>query len=180
LRHDTGRQGIGEGREDSTIFPVDVEVIGPLSIRSDLFSHPFEKFGLSFESSSLNLESEDEGPNETKDELEVVVGDVFGSDADEFDAVLLDELEGERGVLELLRSDLGGLVVFGADVFAGDDLQEIDQEQSVAEIRIKTLDEELSILEEVVAPSGEGLFLDIDPRSITRLLFFGHFVLAGS
>jgi len=134
LRHHTGRKRVGEGGEDTTISPVEVEVVGLLSIWSNHLSHPFEELGLALETTSLDLESEDESPDETEDELQVVVGDVLGSDADELDTLLLDKLERQRSVLEQLRTDLGILVVLASNILARNNLQQVDQEKSVVEI----------------------------------------------
>jgi len=176
LREDTGLQRIGQSSEDLSVGPIHVEVVGPQAIGGDLFADPFEQFSLAFEASSLDLETEDESPDETQDELLLSVDDIFGADGDELNSLLLDELEGERHILELLRGQFRGLVVSTSNFLGRNDLQEVNKADSGGQIGGKVANVHLSVLQEVVGPSGEGLLLDGDPGTVADwfVLLFRH------
>jgi len=172
LRVNAWLQRIGEGRQDTSVSPIEIEVVGLLSIWRDHFSHPFEELGLAFESGTLDLEAKNERPDKAEDELQVMIGDIFWSDTDELDALGFDEFDRARGVLEELRADLGVLVVFGTDILSRDDFQQVNQKQPIFKISFEIPDLHFALHQEVVAPTSKGLLLDVDPSAITRLLFF--------
>jgi hypothetical protein len=78
------------------------------------------------------------------------------TNSDELDALVLEELQAGTGVLKHLSADLGLLVVL-VDGLARNDLEQVDQQQTVGQIRGKVLDLHHALEQEVVRPASEGL-----------------------
>jgi len=71
----------------------------------------------------LDLVAKNQGPDQTKDQLELVIHDILGTDADKLQTLLLNEAEGVGVVFNLLNPHLGILVVI--DLLAGNFLKQV-------------------------------------------------------
>jgi len=74
----------------------------------------------------INSELLNDCPNETKDQLQVLINNILSRDDNEVNLLSLEEIEGEGNVLNLLDSDLWNFGVFGQGLI-GNDLQELDE-----------------------------------------------------
>lgn len=131
----SGLERVSEGGEDLSVSPVHVEVLGLKSIGSDLLSDPLQELslGVGVGSSSLDLESKNESPDETQNELEVLVVNIFRSNTDELDSLSGNELEGRGDVFELLWLHLRGLVVL-SKTLVGKDFQKGNQQDTIRKV----------------------------------------------
>lgn len=110
----------------------------------------------------VDLVAQNERPDETQDELGAAVGDIVIADVDSLDALSLDEVHCNLSVLKLLGRNSWVLVV-SAKRLATDDLQQVDQHDSILKILGEVCDVLTSVLQLVVNPSCESILLDIDP-----------------
>lgn len=83
--------------------------------------------------------------------------------------VVLQEFEGHGHVLELLGQEAGPLVVLG-QFLAGQDLDQGDEPEAVAEVRLEVPDVLVGGLEVLVGPASERVLLDALPLRVFRQL----------
>lgn len=93
----------------------------------------------------------------------------------DFDALsFLEELERHRDILQLLRPEVGALVVLG-QALAAEHLDQGDEPKTVREVRLEAADVLLDRLEVLVGPSCERVLLDALPlRVLGQVALRGH------
>lgn len=93
----------------------------------------------------------------------------------DFDALaVLEELERHRDILQLLRPEVGALVVLG-QALAAEHLHQRDEPKTVREVRLEVADVLLDRLEVLVGPSCERVLLDAFPlRVLGQVALRGH------
>jgi hypothetical protein len=168
-------EGLRKMAHSATILPRRGEILNVALW--DLAAHPLEQIVLGRATSTLellDLVTQNDGPDQTKNQLKILVSDILRTNSDELDALVLEELQAGTGVLKHLSADLGLLVVL-VDGLARNDLEQVDQQQTVGQIRGKVLDLHHALEQEVVRPASEGTLLDVDPAGILRgLVVLGH------
>lgn len=102
---------------------------------------------------------------------------VWLTDRHQLYVLLVQELQSHRHVLQLHLAEGGPLVVLSEHLFLGQHLQEPDEPQPVAEVRLQVADPLVDAFQVLVTPSGKGVLLDLLPRRILGqvLLRGGHF-----
>lgn len=108
---------------------------------------------------------QDQQPDETQDQLQLAVDDICGVNVDDFDALALEELHGDRDVLQLLGAEGRADVVF-AHLLLRQDLDEGDKRQAIGQVSLEAVDALLDNLQMLVCPSRECVGLDALPFSI--------------
>jgi len=155
---------VDESAEGKTVLPREVEVVDRnISIAGSLLLAPQEKSLLGTEfffRNVFNLESLNDGPNETKNELQVLVDDIFRRNVNELDSLRLDELESRLNILNHLNSNLGLLLILREVVLVRDDFKELDEHYTIRKVILKAINVELSLAEVGVHPFCEGLGLE--------------------
>lgn len=102
------------------------------------------------------------------------VGPTYGH---QLDVLLVQELQRNGHVLQLHLAEGGPLVVLSEHFLLGQHLQEPNEAQPVAEVRLEVPDALVDAFEVLVAPARERVLLDLFPRRIFGqvLLRGGHF-----
>jgi hypothetical protein len=107
--------------------------------------------------SLVDLETQNESPDETKDKTGVLVHNIFGTDVNEADVLLLlHVLEAVVQVLKLLERSLGSLDHLG-ELLAAENLEQSVEAATIVHILLEKFDNEVSVNEVTVAPTGERL-----------------------
>lgn len=158
---------IGKSRHDGSINPGGLEVTGLNdTIGADLVLDPFEKepLGGAFSDTLVDLITENEGPDETEDNLEISAIDILSTDVDELETFTLDEFKSAVKVLHALELHAGSLSVL--DILVRDNFQELAQNETILKIGSKIVDLDQTIRKMRVAPTGEGTGLNTNPPFI--------------
>lgn len=96
------------------------------------------------------------------------------TDGHEFDVLPVQELQRHRHVLQLHLAEGGSLVVLSEHLLLGQNLQQPDEPQAVAQVRLQVRDALVDAFQVFVAPPGERVLLDLLPRGV-----FGQILLRG-
>ena len=95
------------------------------------------------------------------------------TDGDQPDVLPLQELQRHRDVLQLHLPEVGSGVVLPVHLLLAQHLQQPDQLQPVAQVLLQVVDPLVDALEVLVAPPGEGVLLDLLPRSVLGQVLLG-------
>ena len=156
----SGFQRIAKGGQDLTVSPRVGEVLGLINaIRLDLLLDPLEEepLGGSLLNTGLNLVAENQGPDQTQNNTQVTLEDIGGTNVDELQTLRLDEIDGSVQVLLLDNgvSRLGPPLL--GHLLAGDDLEKVDEEDTIAQISLDVFNRQHTLREVLVHPTGESL-----------------------
>lgn len=94
---------------------------------------------------------------------------------DELDVLLVQKLQSHRHVFQLHLPEGGPLVVLSVHMLVAEDLQQGDEPQAVAQVQLQIHDPLIDALQVLVDPAGEGVLLDLLPRSVlSQVLLCGR------
>ena len=106
--------------------------------------------------SLVNLETQNESPDQTKDQTAVLVHNVFGTDINETNVLSLHVLEAVVQVLQLLEASLGCLDHL-RQLLATENLEQAVQVDTIRHALLQLLNNDIALHQVTVAPSGESL-----------------------
>mmetsp|Transcript_5747 Transcript_5747/g.17612 ORF Transcript_5747/g.17612 Transcript_5747/m.17612 type:complete len:269 (-) Transcript_5747:135-941(-) len=109
----------------------------------------------------------DDGPNKTQRELEVSVDKIVGTNVLQTNSFALHKADDQVHVRHLLNAHTRFLLMT-TQVLVREDLQQLNEQQTTAQIHLKVIDVQLALLQMHVAPLGESLLLDTNPRLIRQ------------
>lgn len=96
------------------------------------------------------------------------------TDGHELDALAVQELERHGHVLQLHLAEGGPLVVLAVHVLLAEHLQERDEPQPVAQVGLQVPYALVHALKVLVAPTREGVLLDLLPGRVLRQVLLGY------
>jgi len=156
---DAGLEGVNQSTDGLTVLPIGGEIAQGLGdvVGLDLLPYPFQQFPLGGTlTNNVDLVSQDESPDQTQNKFELSVHNVFRTNTNELETLLFDETHGKTVVFQKVIAGCGFCVEF-TQALGGNDLQKVDQRQTILEVSHKVLNLHAPFRQELVNPPGESL-----------------------
>ncbi|PPJ54833.1 hypothetical protein CBER1_07847 [Cercospora berteroae] len=98
-----------------------------------------------------NRESQNQCPNQAKNNLPIPIHDIFSPNIRQLNLPTLDKVERDIDIFKALHTKFGTSGV-AAEGFGGEDFEEMDEDDAVAEVADEIIEVEIADLEFIVEP----------------------------
>jgi hypothetical protein len=143
---------VDEALEGGAVLPVGGEVVDVLALRIERAVAPVEEVLLDSVLAVvllldlLDLEAQNQRPDQTENQLLLLLEHVLGRDVHELDLLVAQKLERKVQILHFLHFHLHALLRLGLDVLARQDLEQVEQQHAIRKVFVEFIDFQITYI----------------------------------